>query len=258
MKCNLHTHTARCGHAVGRDEDYVLAAIAAGYDVLGISDHTPFPYENGYRSGSRMQPAQLDDYISSFSSLREQYRIKLYIGLECEAVPRFFPYLREISTKLDYLLLGNHGDESDPNACHACELRTPAGLRAYVDTAIAGLETGLFLYMAHPDIMLHAYPEFDAAARDASRALCRAANALGVPLEYNLLGIEKRKRDPRPLGYPCPDFWRVAAEERVTAVVGVDAHDPAMFAGADVKTAAALLRGMGLRVLENPLSREEA
>ena len=27
MKANYHTHTARCGHATGTDEDYVLAAI---------------------------------------------------------------------------------------------------------------------------------------------------------------------------------------------------------------------------------------
>ena len=26
MKANYHTHTARCGHATGTDEDYVLAA----------------------------------------------------------------------------------------------------------------------------------------------------------------------------------------------------------------------------------------
>ena len=47
MKVNLHTHTVRCGHAVGTDEEYVLAAIAAGFTKLGFSDHNPFPYENG-------------------------------------------------------------------------------------------------------------------------------------------------------------------------------------------------------------------
>ncbi len=38
---NYHTHTSRCGHAGGSDEEYVQAAIKAGYQILGFSDHAP-------------------------------------------------------------------------------------------------------------------------------------------------------------------------------------------------------------------------
>lgn len=38
-KCNYHTHTYRCMHACGSDEDYVISAIKGGYQVLGFSDH---------------------------------------------------------------------------------------------------------------------------------------------------------------------------------------------------------------------------
>ena len=41
MKANFHTHTTRCGHASGTDEDYVRAALAQGFGVLGFSDHVP-------------------------------------------------------------------------------------------------------------------------------------------------------------------------------------------------------------------------
>ena len=34
MKANLHTHTFRCGHAVGTEEEYVRAAIAAGVKAI--------------------------------------------------------------------------------------------------------------------------------------------------------------------------------------------------------------------------------
>ena len=37
MKANYHTHTARCGHASGTDEQYVEAAIGQQFDVLGMS-----------------------------------------------------------------------------------------------------------------------------------------------------------------------------------------------------------------------------
>lgn len=39
MKTNYHTHTTRCMHAVGDDEDYVRSAIKGGFQELGFSDH---------------------------------------------------------------------------------------------------------------------------------------------------------------------------------------------------------------------------
>lgn len=41
MKFDLHTHHFRCGHADGNIRDYVEAALEAGLQVIGISDHTP-------------------------------------------------------------------------------------------------------------------------------------------------------------------------------------------------------------------------
>ena len=40
-KTNYHTHTARCMHACGSDEDYVRAAIANGYEGLCVSADSP-------------------------------------------------------------------------------------------------------------------------------------------------------------------------------------------------------------------------
>ena len=44
MKTNYHTHTTRCHHATGSDEEFVLSAIKGGYQELGFSDHTPVSY----------------------------------------------------------------------------------------------------------------------------------------------------------------------------------------------------------------------
>ena len=48
MKTNYHTHTTRCMHATGSDEEYVLSAIKGGYQILGFSDHTPWKYRTDY------------------------------------------------------------------------------------------------------------------------------------------------------------------------------------------------------------------
>ena len=43
QKFNLHTHTARCGHAEGLDIQYIHSAINAGLTTLGFSEHIPYP-----------------------------------------------------------------------------------------------------------------------------------------------------------------------------------------------------------------------
>lgn len=50
---NYHSHTERCGHAVGSDEAYVKEAIKNGYRYMGFSDHAP--YRNGDAPGERMR-----------------------------------------------------------------------------------------------------------------------------------------------------------------------------------------------------------
>lgn len=69
---NYHCHTKRCGHASGTDEEYVEAAIKAGYKVLGFSDHGP--YSLYPHPGSHMDWSQLDDYIDSINSLKKNTR----------------------------------------------------------------------------------------------------------------------------------------------------------------------------------------
>ena len=73
MKANYHTHTPRCQHAVGTEEDYVRAALDGGFETLGFSDHTPWPFASGYVSGIRMGMELLPDYIASIRALKAKY-----------------------------------------------------------------------------------------------------------------------------------------------------------------------------------------
>ena len=253
MKVNLHTHTVRCGHACGSDEEFVLAAIENGYEKLGFSDHTPFPYEPEFQAeNTKMSMEMLEDYICSITALKEKYKgkIDILLGLECESVPRFFSLLRELRKRLDYMILGNHGDwtAGDP---YSGQLTMPDQLEHYVEMAVEGMETGLFLYLAHPDLMFGGYPTFDAVAESFSRQLCREANRLRMPLEYNLYGTLKKAK-PGTLGYPCRRFWEVAAEENVRAVVGIDAHRPANLETGDMDGTKEMLKAMGITVLDDP------
>lgn len=77
MKTNYHTHTYRCKHAMGNDERIVLNAIKADLDILGFSDHTPWPhFPADYDSHVRMEPQYLPEYCGSVNRLRENTRTR--------------------------------------------------------------------------------------------------------------------------------------------------------------------------------------
>ena len=117
MIANYHTHTHRCNHAVGREEEYVQEALKAGLQILGWADHTPYIFPDGYYSHFRMRPAQLPGYIQTIQELRSKYPIEMPIGLETEYYPKHFPRLIEFlrDFPIDYLILGQHfiGNEYD-------------------------------------------------------------------------------------------------------------------------------------------------
>ena len=230
MKSNYHTHTARCGHAVGEDEAYVAAAVRQGFDILGFSDHMPWPYKGGYRHPSvRMDVNRMDEYLSSVRALREKYagKIQILTGFECEYFPEYMGWLGEIkeAKKLDYLILGNHYDTSDEFGMYFGAVSTPQELRRYVDMTIAGLRTGLFVYLAHPDLFMRRWPRFDENVRAAALDLCACCLELGIPMEYN---VHDRYLYPRThhLDYPDASFFEIVREAGVPVLIGIDAHDP--------------------------------
>lgn len=105
MKTNYHTHTTRCHHATGSDEEFVLSAIKGGYQEIGFSDHTPWKYHTNYISDIRMLPEELPGYVESLRSLQEKYKnqISIKIGLECEYFPEYIHWLKESSKNISWI-----------------------------------------------------------------------------------------------------------------------------------------------------------
>lgn len=176
MLTNYHTHTTRCGHAEGTEEEYILTALRCGYKVLGFSDHTPWAYATpGFVSRIRMLPSQLDDYVLTLRGLREKYADKLHIriGLEAEYFPAYLGWLREETERLD------------------------------------------------------------------------------IPLEYNMAGLTLQDRPDGSLGYTRDEFWRIAAEYPVKAIVGCDAHAPSeLDVVPAIEEKKAFLHSLGIPVLD--------
>lgn len=251
MKASYHTHTSRCHHAEGTDEEYVKAAIAAGTKVLGFSDHAPMNYKNGYVSYYKMLPEELAQYCSSVLSLREKYadKIEIRLGLETE----YYPTLWEESLKLwqsypiEYLILGQHfvGEETDePRDPSPTASEDKARVIQYVDRVITAIGTGRITYVAHPDLINYTGADEDFFREELSR-LIREAKRLEIPLEYNLLGMSGRR------SYPKNIFWEEVSRIGAKAVIGCDSHTPnRVLAKKEIERAERYLDSLHIEVLD--------
>lgn len=251
---NYHTHTARCKHARGSDRDYVQRALEGGYQVLGFTDHVAWPFADEFVSPIRMDAGQMPEYAASVQKLKAEYagQLTIHLGAECEYFPYYLPWLSEQreALGLEYLILGVHYPPNEEGWPQFAAAAAPEELERYTDLALAGMESGLFACLCHPDLPLKTYPRFDAHARRMSEQLCRRARELDIPLEYNLAGL--RLRDvSRGWGYTSKEFWAIAAEYGCKAVIASDAHEPEVLDRVeDIVTAREKLTAMGIQVLD--------
>lgn len=222
MLANYHTHTVRCGHAIGTDREYVESAIARGLRTLGFSEHIPMPFPDGHESRFRLPMRLLDDYVASVLALRQEYgdQITIRLGFEAEYYPDLFPAMLDLLRPypLDYLLLAQHFIDSRECVYNTDPQSSEIALTQYTDRCLEGMRTGCFSYLAHPDLFRFT-GDPDVYRREVIR-LSTGAKELGIPLEINLLGLRERKN------YPSPQFWEIVGEIRCPVVLGCDAHSP--------------------------------
>lgn len=250
---NYHTHTKRCKHAAGEDCDYIEEAIQNNYKVLGFSDHTPWPYNN-FISPIRMLDDELPEYAHSILSLKDTYkdRIHIHLGLECEYFPKYIPWLLEKKEELgvEYLILGVHYPPYEEGFKEFAATTSSEEVALYTETVIAGMESGLFTYLCHPDLPLKTYPSFDRHIRDMSEQICKTAAKLQIPLEYNTAGIRLRGVVPEGFGYTSDEFWQIAAGYNCSAIIALDAHDPLILNDTiSLKEAEKKLKKLGIPIL---------
>lgn len=221
MEFNLHTHTKRCGHASGEDEEYVKAAIEAGIKTLGFSDHAPFLFPDEKEQYHCVKTAEACDYIESLLALKKKYsdRIDIHIGFEMEYYPTHFDGMLEYAKELgaEYLILGQHAIYDGKCFVHGIK-ESEEDFKEYSRCVIEAMKTGAFTYLAHPDLMQ--LSGNDELYENEIRKIAIASRELNVPLEINMLGIREGRC------YPAEKFWKIAGEEGAPVTVGIDAHAP--------------------------------
>jgi len=229
---NFHTHTYRCKHAKGDVADYCAEAVQRGMKTLGFSDHSALPDDRWIES--RMHYAELAEYASAIDQARLDFpELSILKGMECEYIPEFRSWYEDEllgEYQFDYLVGAAHVFTADDRWVPAYGgSGTPRMLRAFTDYTIEMMETGLFDFIAHPDLFGNCYLEWDADTAACSRDMLEAAADLGIGMEINALGLKKqaykKKDNPFPF-YPWVPFWEEATQFDTRIIVNSDAHRP--------------------------------
>lgn len=211
MKANWNTHTFRCGHASGTDEDYVKAAIRAGIEVLGFSDNAPFresfPEE-------RMDYSQLEDYRRSILG---QHQIE-YKGMSSYQI-------------FDENGLGYYIDHIEYACSHGlCD-------------CIAHPDVFLWAYPKLDGSARQACARIAEIAAEYNVPL--ELNSGGI--RFGKMEYSDGMRYP----YPVRMFFHEAAKRKCIVIPGVDAHDPSDLENeVEMKQALSIVKGLKLNIVD--------
>jgi histidinol-phosphatase (PHP family) len=279
---NYHTHTYRCRHASGDVADYVAAAAAAGLAELGFSDHCPYP--DGRWPENRMSMADLPGYLEALKEAKalaaaeaaaatvspaataspaKPASPRIFAGLECEWGPEIEAFIREEflgSCGLDYLVAGIHCYLHKGQWRDSYEISRPSELVGFAETSCGAMESGLFSFLAHPDVFCYNWMPWDENAASCARDILATSARTGVPVEINGYGFRKGRvlaPEGRRRPYPHEEFWRLAAEYGVSCVVNSDAHRPVDTA-ANLDDGREIARKFGLTLIETLPPRPKA
>lgn len=235
---SFHTHTKLCNHAVGIPIDYARQAQKQNCSALGFSDHVPYPDaspSNGFYDcwpEIRMTQNEIATYTQWIDDARKAVDFPIYLGFECEWDSAFSDWYKELrkTYNAQYLALGQHWVSVNDKHVYVRNISTKKRMGQYIDQLVEGIASGLFDFVAHPDIFLSRdFVEWDDDAKAWSEPVIDAAIHYNIPLEINGLGLAM---DPilyslgeRP-PYPFLQFWQMARDKGARIICNSDAHNP--------------------------------
>ena len=244
MIANYHTHTRWCRHATGEIEDYIQEAVRKGLRAVAITEHVPHSQNFDPR---RMQWEEFPAYNAELDRLIEKYQDQVHVikGFECEYYPFALENYKMFRDQYGYklLILGHHTNK-DRTADNFAP-KGEAAMKQYADEVIEGLRTGLFTFLAHPDVPFCGYTGSADFALEQMGRIFAVCEELGIPVEINANGY----RDGR--AYPDRRVWELSRQYKLTWLINSDAHEVAHLCDeAGVGGTEAFARELGIPVTE--------
>jgi histidinol-phosphatase (PHP family) len=223
---DYHIHTPLCHHAVGEPIEYVTAAQTAGLGEIGFADHNPMPERF---DDWRMSIEEFPKYLEMVRAVQNP-DFKVRLGLECDFLLGYEWWIETLSKKADwdYLIGSVHyiapgWDVDSPKFIgRFTEGSVEEIWETYWDLYVRCIESGLFDFVAHPDLpkKFGFRPEGDLRRyyEPAVEALLRR----NIAFEINTAGLRKQVGEI----YPASGFLELAARAGVPVLINSDAHAP--------------------------------
>lgn len=236
MIIDYHTHHQRCGHAQGTLRDMIEMAIEKGVKQLGLSDHSPYFFEEGDdpTPGIAMPKSQFFHYVNEMLQLREEYKEKIDIrlGVESDYIPGWEQTYKEIYAlfPFDYIIGSVHKFDKyhvyDPTRWHQEEVDPNHEYIRYFEHIQMSARSGLFDIIAHMDAIKalqgrfpHHKPSMDfSPILDETVQIIKDCN---VAVEINTSGIRKCNEI-----FPSIPILERLVRLDVPITFGSDSHSP--------------------------------
>ena len=257
---DCHIHTQRCGHAVGKVDEYVAAGVKRGLAGMVITEHLALPEELDPHHDLSMPACDLEDYLVEVDLARLRYpEIDVVSGIEADFLPG-----REAATAAALVAAKDRSDGvrmvlgsvhfigewvfDDPNRIEEWDTHNvDEAWTDYFALWSDAVQSGMFDVMAHPDLVkkFGHRPSFD--PRELYAEAARVAGHAGVLIEVSTAGLRK------PVGelYPGHDLLVAFRDAGVAATAGSDAHAPAEV-GFEIELAYNALARAGFQTVEFP------
>ena len=236
----IHSHSIFCHHALHTPEEMVVKAIKEKYEIFGLSEHCPFLNKRDGKIFHNMRPTigEYEILLKEMNRLKSKYKNEITIlnGVESEYYKGKEEYLKSLikSNKADYIILGNHSSEF--GIYYSEELSKKMNheelFEKYALTATKAMETGLFIYMAHPDFIFKNYLEkWNATSKKLAHTIFAHAKKFDYAVGFNINGMRFVATEVdgyERMRYPVKEFWKIAKEYGVKIFIEQDAHNKEM------------------------------
>lgn len=243
---NYHTHNYLCGHAGGTVLDFVGEAVAYGMKIIGISDHCLPPIEScdPYFSANNIDK----QYLPQFDEAEKLYgdKIKILRGVEIEYFAGHPDYYKKVTDKLDYMVLGQHLFMWNGQLYNSFVDGTDdKSVGAYFDTVCDAIDSGLFAFVAHPDLIFYRLNKMTEYMVGAMEQAVKLAAERKIPLELNSNGMRYHRNK-----YPTQQLVDLCLKHNARVVVSSDAHSPDALCDKYMRALYAYAKNIGLNVVD--------
>lgn len=244
MLTNHHTHTLYSDGS-SHPEEYIIAAIEKGFNLLGFTEHSPLPFETPFS----FRKENKDEYIALMQNLKQKYnsQIALFSGMEMDYIPRMSEAFSKTKHeyKLDYLIgsvhlvrLENskelwftdgpdyHTYDQGLNDLFGGDIKK--AVTTYYKQLNEMIETQHFDIIGHFDkIKMHNngrfFNEDEPWYKELVNETLQLIQDRDIIIEVNTRGIYKQRSETT---YPGLDILKQIKTMRIPVMVNSDAHKP--------------------------------